>query len=262
VRNDQSSWSGGFRSEFAYRDLGLVKASRGLICARHVRRVGHGDIGYEWHCHDADFQFNYAIRGSTVVETDHGACHHVRPGDSIAQPGLYRVREFDFSEDFECIQITVPAEQGPTIAGRYTPLPARADELDPNRRSVYTAARSPHPVSEPPRATAVSRRDLGSRGLTNDRIILTLIEVQKARAGVSAYRSSADWLIVLKGSALVSNGDGVPPTSLAPLDALAFGRHLDAPRLIELGGERFAALELELPAGRSPTVGQDPGDQG
>jgi hypothetical protein len=117
-------------------------------------------------------------------------------------------------------------------------------------------------VSEPPRATAVSRRDLGSRGLTNDRIILTLIEVQKARAGVSAYRSSADWLIVLKGSALVSNGDGVPPTSLAPLDALAFGRHLDAPRLIELGGERFAALELELPAGRSPTVGQDPGDQG
>ena len=255
VRNDQSAWSCGFRSEFAYRDLGLVKASRGLICARHVRRVGHGAIGYGWHCHDADFQFNFALRGSTVVETAHGARHHVRPGDSVAQPGLYRVREFDFSEDFECIQITVPAEQGPTIMGRDTPLPERASELDPERRSVYCASESSHPVFESPGAPAVSRRDLGSSALTSGRIALTLVEAHQARSGVSAYRSAADWLVVLEGSALVSNADGAPPTALAPLDALAFGSHASAERIIVFDGPRFMALELELPAtGRGPVA--------
>ena len=255
VRNDQSAWSEGFRSEFAYRELGLVKASRGLICARHVRRVGHGAIGYGWHCHDADFQFNFALRGSTVVETAHGARHHVRPGDSVAQPGLYRVREFDFSEDFECIQITVPAEQGPTIMGRDTPLPERASELDPERRSVYCASESSHPVFESPGAPAVSRRDLGSSALTSGRIALTLVEAHQARSGVTAYRSAADWLVVLEGSALVSNADGAPPTALAPLDALAFGSHASAERIIVFDGPRFMALELELPAtGRRPVA--------
>lgn len=262
VRNDQSAWSCGFRSEFAYRDLGLVKASRGLICARHVRRVGHGAIGYGWHCHDADFQFNFALRGSTVVETDHGASHHVRPGDSIAQPGLYRVREFDFSEDFECIQITVPAEQGPTIMGRDAPLPARANELDPDRRSVYCAAGSSNPVLEPSGAPAVSRRDLGSRDLTNGRISLTLVEAHQARPGVSAYRSAADWLLVLAGSARVNDGDGAPPTSLAPLDALAFGSPASAQRTIDFDRPDFMALELVLPPGHSPAAGHRPPDQG
>lgn len=253
VRNDQSAWSEGFRSEFAYRELGLVKASHGLICARHVRRVGRGAIGYGWHCHDADFQFNFALRGSTVVETDHGARHHVGPGDSVAQPGLYRVREFDFSEDFECIQITVPAEQGPTIMGRDTPLPERANELDPDRRSVYCAAGSSNPGLESAGAPAISRCDLGSRALTSGRIALTLIEAHQARPGASAYRSAADWLVVLAGSALVSSADGAPPTALEPLDALAFGSHTSAERIIDFDGPGFMALELELPAtGRQP----------
>jgi hypothetical protein len=260
IRNDQSAWTGGFRSEFAYRDLGLVKASRGLICARQVRRVGHGAIGYEWHCHDADFQFNFALHGSTVVETDDGACYHVKPGDSIAQPGLYRVREFNFSEDFECIQITVPAEQGPTIIGRDAPLPARASRLDPDRRSVYCAAESSDPVLEPPGAPAVSKRDLGSRDLTSGRISLTLIEAHQGGPDGSAYRSAADWIVVLQGSARVSAGDGASPTSLAPLDALAFGSDASAPRLIEIDGPGFRALELEFPP-RPPTSRQ-PADQG
>ena len=139
LRSGAHAWSVGARSEFTYRDLGLAGASGGAIGARHVRRVGAGAIGFDWHCHDADFQFNYVIAGSATVETEHGERHRLSPGDAICQPGLHRVRELDFSEDYECIQIAVPAEAMAPIVGLDAKLPPRARTLDPARRTVVSA---------------------------------------------------------------------------------------------------------------------------
>jgi hypothetical protein len=245
VRADPGAWSAGGRSEFTYRDLGLAQASAGAIGARHVRRRGTGLVGFDWHCHDLDFQFNYVIGGSSLVESEHGERHRLAAGDAICEPALHRVRELDFSADYDCIQITVPAEPAPPIPGRHGPLPARASTLDPERHTVHMPAAGIAPEGDAP----VRWRDLGTAALTGGRLILRLV------AAAERYRSEADWLVVLGGSA--EAGPGGP--GLRPFDAVSLGGPHDS-RLRELAPGRAGLRALELTVGArcqptSPEVG-------
>jgi hypothetical protein len=234
VHADPAAWSTGGRSEFSYRDLGLARASAGAIGARHVRRRGTGLVGFDWHCHDLDFQFNYVIRGSSVVDSEHGERYRLAAGDAICEPALHRVRELDFSADYECIQITVPARPAPPIPGRHGTLPARAVTLDPARHTVHIAAAGIEPEPEAP----VARHDLGTAALTGGRLILSLA------TAADPYRSEADWMVVLGGCAQAGPG-GVP---VRPFDAVSLGDRDAAERELAPGGAGLRALELTVRA--------------
>jgi hypothetical protein len=217
IRAGDDAWSPGGRSEFTYRDLGLAGASAGAIGARHVRRVGAGKIGFDWHCHDADFQFNYVIGGSATVETAHGERHRLSPGDAIIEPGLHRVREFDFSEDYECIQIVVPAEAPAPTVGLGARLPPRVRALDPARRTVVSPGGGTGARAERDGAAGrVWERDLGAGAVSGGRIAIVLAGAD-ARA---TYASRGCWMLVLDGAVTIAPGAGREPWSpLGPLDA-------------------------------------------
>ena len=121
----------------------LTAATNGVMACRHVRRRGDGLIGFDWHCHDTDFQFNFVLAGTSRVENKHGERHTLGPGDVICEPGLFQVREFDFSEDYDVIQIGVPAERLTTISyGQERPVCTDHDEncWQKNRRAHLSVA--------------------------------------------------------------------------------------------------------------------------
>ena len=53
----------GLRAFMQYRDLGLRRATGGLMRAEHIRVVAESDMKTGWHCHDLDFQFVYVLKG-------------------------------------------------------------------------------------------------------------------------------------------------------------------------------------------------------
>jgi quercetin dioxygenase-like cupin family protein len=246
VRYADSIWHRGFRSDFEYRDLGLGQASGDLLRAQHARRVGVGKAGYDWHCHDNDFQVNYALSGSTRVENKHNGDYTLTRGDCIYEPGLYQVREYDFSEDYACIQISSPTDRRETILGRDTPLPDRAQTLDPDRRSIYTTDRSELYAQDS--ANVLFRRsDLATAVPTDGRIGLSVVRAARLPADANReYHTTAQWLVVLQGTAEV-RAQGRPVQALEALDAISFGAQR-APRIVVQTPD-FAALEMHVGVG-------------
>ncbi|MGH7002706.1 MAG: hypothetical protein ACREIP_02040, partial [Alphaproteobacteria bacterium] len=62
----------GLRAFLQYRDLGLCKATGGLMRAEHIRAVGSADMRTGWHCHDLDFQFVFVVKGHVRFVTQDG----------------------------------------------------------------------------------------------------------------------------------------------------------------------------------------------
>ncbi len=102
--------SGGLRSCFEYRDLGIAAATGGRAMA-HVIRVRKGDAaGFGWHKHVLDFQMYYVLKG--WIEFDYEGVGVVRAeaGSCVNQPPGIHHAEIAHSDDLELIEITLPAE--------------------------------------------------------------------------------------------------------------------------------------------------------
>lgn len=102
--------SGGLRSCFEYRDLGIAEATGGRAMA-HVIRATKGDaVGFGWHKHDLEFQMYYVLKG--WIEFDYEGVGIVRAeaGSCVNQPPGIRHAEIAHSDDLELIEITLPAE--------------------------------------------------------------------------------------------------------------------------------------------------------
>ena len=105
-----AEWKTGLRSYFEYRDLGIVAATKGKVLA-HVIRVAEprsGPGGY--HTHDLEFQMNYVLRGWTRVEFEDVGEVRFEAGDSWYQPPSIKHEVLEYSDDFEVIEICMPAE--------------------------------------------------------------------------------------------------------------------------------------------------------
>ena len=102
--------SGGLRTFFEYRDLGIGRSTGGRFHAHVIRaREGHGErVG--WHKHDLDFQMVYILKGWAIFEYEGKGEVKLGPGDCVHQPPGIRHREVDHSDDLELIEITSPAE--------------------------------------------------------------------------------------------------------------------------------------------------------
>ena len=105
-----AEWKSGMRPYFKYRDLGIVEATKGKVLVHVIRatEASSGPGGY--HTHDLEFQMNYVLRGWTRVEFEDVGEVRFEAGDSWYQPPNIKHEVLEFSEDFEVIEICMPAD--------------------------------------------------------------------------------------------------------------------------------------------------------
>ena len=105
-----ADWKPGMRPYFQYRDLGIVEATKGKVLVHVIRatEASSGPGGY--HTHDVEFQMNYVLRGWTRVEFEDVGEVRFEAGDSWYQPPNIKHEVLEFSEDFEVIEICMPAD--------------------------------------------------------------------------------------------------------------------------------------------------------
>jgi len=105
-----SSFEGGLRAFFEYRDLGISKATDGKFIAHVIRAVPGQHAEPVWHTHDLDFQMVYILKGWVVFEYEGQGEHMLRAGTCVLQPPGIRHREVRHSDDLELIEICSPAD--------------------------------------------------------------------------------------------------------------------------------------------------------
>lgn len=105
-----AKWKTGLRTYFQYRDLGIVEGTNGKVLAHVLRAVEpcSGPGGY--HSHDVEFQMNYVLRGWTRVEFEDVGEVRFEAGDSWYQKPNIKHEVLEFSDDFEVLEIVMPAE--------------------------------------------------------------------------------------------------------------------------------------------------------
>jgi quercetin dioxygenase-like cupin family protein len=109
-QHGSAEWKPGLRSYFEYRDLGIVDDTKGKVLVHVIRAKGPcpGPGGY--HTHDLEFQMNYVLRGWTRVEFEGVGEVRFEAGDTWTQEPNIKHEVLDFSDDFEVIEICLPAE--------------------------------------------------------------------------------------------------------------------------------------------------------
>ena len=102
----------GRRKFFTYTDLGVTAASQGRMRAQLTTAITGMTQPTGWHYHLCDSQFVYALRGWVDLEFEDGTKVRVKAGDSIFIPGGLRHNETATSDDFQILEISVPADMG------------------------------------------------------------------------------------------------------------------------------------------------------
>ena len=105
-----ADWKTGMRPYFQYRDLGIVKATEGRVLAHVIRATESSSGPGGYHTHDLEFQMNYVLKGWTRVEFEDDGEVRFEAGDSWYQSPNIKHEVLEFSEDFEVIEICMPAE--------------------------------------------------------------------------------------------------------------------------------------------------------
>ena len=105
-----AEWKTGLRTYFKYRDLGIVEATKGKVLAHVIRATESSSEPGGYHTHSLEFQMNYVLRGWTRVEFEDVGEVRFEAGDSWCQPPDIKHEVLEFSEDFEVIEICMPAD--------------------------------------------------------------------------------------------------------------------------------------------------------
>jgi quercetin dioxygenase-like cupin family protein len=224
VPADGGEWKKGLRPHLEYRDLGLSEATGGKLAAQHIRTVGKaGEMKNGWHCHDLDFQFFYVLNGWMKLRNQDDEEVTFRAGSTGYQPPFYWHDEYEFSEDYELIEITAPSKVG-TIQGRETPLPPRAAALEENRKPVYTHDSDDAYVLGAGPRKFFEYRDFGTDEPTDGRIHIHAIRAtgEPGEGTGWHYHSMAQWFFILGGSAGIRHMDKQRRT-LEPGDGMGYG---------------------------------------
>jgi uncharacterized protein YjlB len=108
----------GLRPYFAYRDLGIKDATGGKVLAHVIRadqpptrpecNTCEGPMGY--HSHALDFQMVYMLKGWARLYFEDIGEIRVEAGDAWYQPPGVKHEVLEYSDDFEVIELTMPAD--------------------------------------------------------------------------------------------------------------------------------------------------------
>src|SRR5215831_18117653 len=102
----------GLRSYAKYRDLGMSKATNGLLQAHVIRLVPPCDpaIVTKRHYHDVDVQMVYVLKGWIRSEFEGQGAVTMREGAAWLQPPRIKHSVLDYSDDCELLEIISPAK--------------------------------------------------------------------------------------------------------------------------------------------------------
>ena len=100
----------GLRPYFAYRDLGISDATQGRVLAHVIRAEQQPDGPMGYHSHALDFQMCFMLKGWARIYFEDAGELRVEAGDAWYQPPGVKHEVLEYSEDWEVIEITMPAE--------------------------------------------------------------------------------------------------------------------------------------------------------
>ncbi|MEO1190190.1 MAG: cupin domain-containing protein [Pseudomonadota bacterium] len=107
---DASFETGGLRDYFAYRDLGIARATEGKAGAQVIRAVPGKTPPNARHTHALEFQMIYILKGwARFWYEGHGEVL-LEAGDCVHQPPGILHSQSAQSDDLEILEITLPAE--------------------------------------------------------------------------------------------------------------------------------------------------------
>jgi mannose-6-phosphate isomerase-like protein (cupin superfamily) len=102
--------SGGLRSFFEYRDLGIRGATGGAFGAHVIRAREACSDGTGRHRHALGFQMFYVLKGTVRFWYEGQGTFDLEQGDCVYQPPGITHELQTCSDDCEILEITMPAE--------------------------------------------------------------------------------------------------------------------------------------------------------
>ena len=102
----------GLRRYAHYRDLGLAKATQGMVQAHVIRFVPpcRPEEVSKLHFHDVEFQMVYVLQGWIKTELTGQGTHTMKAGSCWIQPPRIEHKVLDYSDDCEVLEIVLPAD--------------------------------------------------------------------------------------------------------------------------------------------------------
>jgi quercetin dioxygenase-like cupin family protein len=102
----------GLRRYAKYRDLGMAKATGGMVQAHVIRFVGpcRPEEVSKLHIHEVEFQMIYVLKGWMKTELEGQGAHVMRPGSAWLQPPMIKHKVLDYSDDCEVLEVILPAQ--------------------------------------------------------------------------------------------------------------------------------------------------------
>jgi hypothetical protein len=110
--HSEDDFEGGLRRYAKYRDLGMAKATGGMVQAHVIRFVPpcRPEEVSKLHYHDVEFQMVYVLKGWIKTELEGQGVHVMRPGSAWLQPPKIKHKVLDYSDDCEVLEIILPAD--------------------------------------------------------------------------------------------------------------------------------------------------------
>ncbi len=109
-RARESRYEPGLRTFMQYRDLGIAAATGGAVDAKIVKAVPGCEERSPWHAHELQFQLVFVLKGTITLDYAGVGPVTLEPGDCLhPPPGIHHV-EITHSDDYEGLEITIPAE--------------------------------------------------------------------------------------------------------------------------------------------------------
>jgi uncharacterized RmlC-like cupin family protein len=100
----------GLRPFFEYRKLGIEALTAGKVGAHVIRAKPGRHADAPRHTHTLEFQFVYVLKGWAIFEYEGYGEHKLVEGSTVYQPPGIRHKEIAHSDDFEVLEITMPAD--------------------------------------------------------------------------------------------------------------------------------------------------------
>ena len=112
ARADNPELVQGRREFFSYRELGVTKATDGQMRAQVTIATQGLSEETGWHVHLCEGQFVYILDGWVDLEFAGKRKERIVAGDSIFIPGNTPHNETATSEEFQILEVSIPADMG------------------------------------------------------------------------------------------------------------------------------------------------------
>ena len=112
ARKSDPNYIKGRRDFFEYIDLGVIDVSNGALRVQVTKASEGMSEPTGWHFHTCEGQFVYMVKGWVELQLAPDDIIRLDEGDSVYIPGGLPHNEIRTSDDFELLELSLPAEMG------------------------------------------------------------------------------------------------------------------------------------------------------